>query len=92
MNITSPAVPLSGDLPATKQIPNGAPVRRTFSDTEYQRRQSDLRRIMAGLDLEAALFTSIHNIAYYSDFLYCSFGRPYGLVATPQQVTDWSKA
>ena len=90
MNITSPAVPLSGDLPATKQIPNGAPVRRTFSDTEYQRRQSDLRRIMAGLDLEAALFTSIHNIAYYSDFLYCSFGRPYGLVATPQQVTSIS--
>ena len=24
----------------------------------------------------------MHNIAYYSGFLYCSFGRPYGLVVT----------
>ena len=30
--------------------------------------------------MDAVLFTSIHNINYYSDFLYCSFGRPYGLV------------
>jgi creatinase len=25
----------------------------------------------------------MHNIAYYSGFLYCSFGRSYGLVVTP---------
>jgi len=30
----------------------------------------------------AAVLTSMHNIAYYSGFLYCSFGRPYGLVVT----------
>jgi creatinase len=24
----------------------------------------------------------MHNIAYYSGFLYCAFGRPYGLVVT----------
>ncbi len=87
----TPAVPpLLSDLPATKQIRNGAPVRRTFSDTEYQRRQTELRRIMAAQDLEAALFTSIHNIAYYSDLLYCSFGRPYGLVATAERITSIS--
>src|SRR5690606_1689878 len=27
-----------------------------------------------------ALFTSYHNINYYADFLYCQFGRRYGLV------------
>ncbi len=31
------------------------------------------------------LLTSMHNIAYYSGFLYCSFGRPYGLVVTRDQ-------
>ena len=35
--------------------------------------------------VEACVFTSMHNIAYYSGFLYCSFGRPYGLVVTPTQ-------
>jgi creatinase len=28
------------------------------------------------------LLTSMHNIAYYSGFLYCSFGRPYACVVT----------
>lgn len=32
--------------------------------------------------IDACVFTSMHNIAYYSGFLYCSFGRPYGLVVT----------
>jgi len=33
-------------------------------------------------DVSAVLLTSMHNIAYYSGFLYCSFGRPYGCVVT----------
>ena len=33
-------------------------------------------------DIDAVLFTSYHNINYYSDFLYTSFGRNYGLVVT----------
>jgi len=32
--------------------------------------------------LDAVVFTSMHNIAYYSGFLYCAFGRTYGLVVT----------
>jgi len=32
--------------------------------------------------VEVALFTSMQCIAYYSGFLYCSFGRTYGLVVT----------
>ncbi|MEO0829950.1 MAG: aminopeptidase P family protein [Pseudomonadota bacterium] len=37
---------------------------------------------MAEQGLDAAVLTSMHNIAYYSGFLYCAFGRPYGLVVT----------
>ena len=40
------------------------------------------RSIMAKTGVETAVFTSMHSIAYYSGFLYCSFGRPYGLVVT----------
>ena len=29
----------------------------------------------------------MHNIHYYSDFLYCGFGRPYGLVVTRERAT-----
>ncbi len=32
--------------------------------------------------LSAVLLTSQHNIAYFSGFLYCSFGRHYGCVVT----------
>ena len=40
--------------------------------------------------IDSVLFTSIHNINYYSDFLYCSFGRPYGLVVTADKATTIS--
>ena len=32
--------------------------------------------------LDAIVLTSMHNVAYYSGFLYCSFGRPYAAVVT----------
>ena len=60
----------------TKIIRNGERVRHTFSDGEFARRVAALRAAMAENGIEQALFTSIHNINYYSDFLYCSFGRP----------------
>ena len=28
------------------------------------------------------VFASVHNIAHYSEFPYCAFGRPCGLVVT----------
>ena len=37
---------------------------------------------MDALGVDAVVLTSMHNIAYYSGFLYCSFGRPYALVVT----------
>ncbi|MBL9057549.1 MAG: M24 family metallopeptidase [Rhodobacteraceae bacterium] len=56
-----------------------------FSSEEYDTRLADLREMMEVQGIEACVFTSMHNIAYYSGFLYCSFGRPYGLVVTPTQ-------
>ncbi|GAB4259429.1 MAG: M24 family metallopeptidase [Pararhodobacter sp.] len=53
-----------------------------FAPAEYDARLAGLRAAMAAEGVEACVFTSMHNIAYYSGFLYCSFGRPYGLVVT----------
>ena len=70
------------DLPRTKIIRNGEKVTPTFSREEMGRRTAKLREHMVENDIEAVLFTSYHNINYYSDFLYTSFGRTYGLVVT----------
>jgi creatinase len=56
-----------------------------FAASEYDARLLCLRKIMAEAGVDAAILTSMHNIAYYSGFLYCSFGRPYGLVVTATQ-------
>ena len=78
------------DLPDTKSIPNGDRVQGTFSEAEMDARLSALRELMGRQGLDAVLFTSIHNVNYYSDFLYCSFGRPYGLVITGERSTSIS--
>ena len=78
------------DLPDTKSIPNGDRVQGTFSEAEMDARLSALRELMGRQGLDAVLFTSIHNVNYYSDFLYCSFGRPYGLVVTGERSTSIS--
>ncbi|MGJ5619151.1 aminopeptidase P family protein [Sulfitobacter sp. MF3-043] len=69
---------------------NGEKAPLPFSDTEYLRRLTKLREIMAERDIPAVLLTSMHNIAYYSGFLYCSFGRPYGCVVTQDACTTVS--
>ena len=78
------------DLKNLITIRNGARVPSTFSAQEYQRRQAALRGTMAAAGIDAVIFTSIHNINYYSDFLYCSFGRPYALVVTQGRVVSVS--
>ena len=69
---------------------NGEKAALPFSNAEYERRLATLRGIMADRGVEAVLFTSMHNIAYYSGFLYCSFGRPYGCVVTADRCTTVS--
>ncbi|WP_342353584.1 aminopeptidase P family N-terminal domain-containing protein [Acuticoccus sediminis] len=75
------------DRPRNFTCHNGERVALPFSPDEYQRRMAALRRIMAEADVAAVVFTSMHNIAYYTGFLYCSFGRPFGCVVTPDAAT-----
>lgn len=56
-----------------------------FAGTEYEARLEGLRAAMAEIGVQACVLTSMHNIAYYSGFLYCAFGRPYALVVTPAE-------
>ncbi|MAY32260.1 MAG: creatininase [Rhodovulum sp.] len=64
------------------RLHNGQKVPLPFADQEYENRLMGLRTIMDRTGVQAVVLTSMHNIAYYSGFLYCSFGRPYGLVVT----------
>lgn len=64
------------------RLHNGQQAVLPFQDAEYAARLSQLRERMDAQGASAAVFTSMHNIAYYSGFLYCAFGRPYGLVVT----------
>src|SRR6056300_1379137 len=61
---------------------NGSKAALPFCDAEYETRLTGLRNILRDKGVNAAVFTSMHNIAYYAGFLYCAFGRPYGLVVT----------
>ena len=61
-----------------------------FSDDEYAARLTGLRRIMADRGIDAVVLTSMQNIAYYSGFLYCAFGRPYAQVVTAQDTVTIS--
>jgi creatinase len=81
---------MNADLPSLKTIPNGEKVQGTFSPAEMESRLRKLRGHMADNRIDYALFTSIHNVNYYSDFLYTSFGRSYGLVVSPDRATTIS--
>jgi creatinase len=59
---------------------NGEAAPQTFSEAEMQRRLDAIRGHMAAENIDAALFSSYHCINYYSDFLFCYFGRRYGLL------------
>ena len=67
------------------QLTNGSKVPLPFSDKEYENRLKGLRKIMVENNLDAIILTSIQNIAYYSGFLYCSFGRPYACIVTSKR-------
>ena len=67
------------------QFTNGDKVPLPFSDKEYENRLKGLRKIIEENNLDAVILTSLQNIAYYSGFLYCSFGRQYACVVTPKR-------
>ena len=78
------------NLERLKTIHNGDKVHPTFSVQEMERRVTALRKEMAETGVDAVLFTSYHNINYYSDFLFTSFGRNYALVVTQDTHTTIS--
>ena len=71
-------------------IKNGNKQNSVFSSEEMEKRLSKLRSNMESENIDAILFTSIHNINYYNHFVYCSFGRPYGLVVTKDKLKSIS--
>jgi creatinase len=72
------------------ELQNGDKAKLPFSHQEYEARLAKLRELMEASGVEAMLLTSMHNIAYYSGFLYCSFGRPYACVVTAKRCVTVS--
>ena len=67
-------------------LKNGEKAKLPFTDKEYHTRLSNLRKIMSKNTLDMIILTSMHNIAYYTGFIYCSFGRPYGCIITENKI------
>lgn len=91
MNQTQSLQPSTAqNRPAFFAADNREGIHLPFLDQEYLNRLHGLRTRMAALDIDTVLLTSMHNMAYYSGFLYCSFGRPYGCVITQDQCVTVS--
>ena len=84
MTVHSGAMP--NELLRLQKMHNGQKVKPTFSAAEMRRRQDGLRGILEELKLDAAVLTSYHNINYFSDFLYCYFGRRYAFLITSNKA------
>ena len=78
------------DRPDFFSLKNGEKARLSFSNFEYERRVKSLRVVMDKNNLDMIILTSMHNIAYYTGFIYCSFGRPYGCVVTKNKISTIS--
>lgn len=78
------------ERPSLITLPNGKRVKPMFSDAEMESRLAKLRALMGELRVDAVLFTSYQNVDYYADFLYCHFGRFYGLIVTGDKQTTIS--
>ena len=53
---------------------NGDKTYSPFSDGEMARRCDGMQARMDEAGIDACLFTSYHNVCYFSGFLYCKFG------------------
>ncbi len=71
-------------------LENGERAEPPFAPEEYAARLERLRAVMERRNIPVVLLTSMHNIAYYSGFLHCAFGRPYGCVVTRDRCTTLS--
>ena len=71
-------------------IKNGNKQNSVFSSKEMEKRLSKLRSNMEKEKIDLIIFTSIHNITYYNHFVYCSFGRLYGLIVKQDKLKSIS--
>ena len=71
-------------------LENGTKSKLPFSKKEYQERLKKLRDVMNSNNLDMIILTSMHNIAYYTGFIYCAFGRSYGCVITEKKIVTIS--
>lgn len=78
------------DLQHIYRLHNGEKTYQPFSKTEMARRHDGMRAAMQTQNIDVCLFTSYHNICYYSGFLYCYFGRRYGAVLTESDIVTVS--
>ena len=72
------------------ELKNGSKAKLPFTDQEYQVRLNKIRQTMSKKKIDMVILTSMHNIAYYTGFIYCSFGRPYGCVITENKIVTIS--
>ena len=72
------------------ELKNGRKIKLPFSDQEYKNRLNKIRETMSKKKVDMVILTSMHNIAYYTGFIYCSFGRPYGCVITEKKIVTIS--
>jgi len=72
------------------ELNNGSKVKLPFTDREYQNRLEKIRTVMSNENIDMIILTSMHNIAYYTGFIYCSFGRPYCCVITQKKIVTIS--
>ena len=67
-------------------LKNGKKAKLPFSEREYSNRLNNLRSVMDKKNLDMIILTSMHNVAYYTGFIYCAFGRPYGCIITKNKI------
>jgi len=72
------------------ELKNGSKVKLSFTDKEYKNRLEKIRKTMSNSNIDMIILTSMHNVAYYTGFIYCSFGRPYGCVVTQKKIVTIS--
>ncbi|XP_078363583.1 creatinase-like [Oculina patagonica] len=73
-------------FPRTLKLHNGEKCKQLFSSKEMDRRLNRIRDHMEKDGIDACVFTSYHNIYYFSDFLYCSMGRDYAMIVTDEKA------
>ena len=78
------------DRPDFFEFKNGEKVKLPFTNKEYKNRVSNLRKVMSDNDMDMTILTSMHNVAYYTGFIYCSFGRPYACIITQEKIVTIS--